>query len=189
MKQKHSIFILLALMIALLAFLNAASYVQKEKTPDREWAPNRSTFNAGATGTQAFYTLLNESGRKVVQWQEPPAALLTAKSKTPNVFVVIGAIPGEFTNAEVDEVLRWVSGGGRLVIIDRQPPNDKLVVSTANWKIAFQNAESPDLYSVDPVDQKQMIADTAAVKAVQPTVLTANINAIQPSKFATSVSF
>src|SRR6187551_2133735 len=75
MKQKLSILILLVLMAALLAGLNAASYVQKEKTPDSEWSPNRSSFNSGATGTQAFYTLLAETGHKVMRWQDsPPAA-------------------------------------------------------------------------------------------------------------------
>ena len=60
--------------------VNAASYTQKEKTPDSEAVPNRSTYNSGATGTQAFYTLLAETGRKVTRWQDAPAALSTAST-------------------------------------------------------------------------------------------------------------
>src|SRR5438034_10993191 len=121
MKRRLFIFFSLVLLIAVLVGFNAASYVQKEKTPDSEIDPNRSTYNAGATGTQALYSLLSETGRKVVRWQEPPNALLTAKDK-PAVFVVIGTLRREFTDAEIEQVLRWVSQGGQLVVIDREPP-------------------------------------------------------------------
>src|SRR5829696_7828309 len=107
MKQKLAIFIFLILLIALLVGLNAASYVQKEKTPDTETMPNRSSFNAGSTGTQAFYTLLTESGHKVVRWQEPTAALITAGKRAPNVFVVIGTVRREFEDNEFEALLRW----------------------------------------------------------------------------------
>ena len=63
MKQKLFIFIFLIFLVAVLVGLNAATYTQKEKTPDSESSPRRSTFNSGATGLQAFYTLLNETGR------------------------------------------------------------------------------------------------------------------------------
>jgi len=77
MKQKLGILLVLLLLLLALVGLNAASYVQKEKVPDTEASPNRSTFNDGATGTEAFYTILSETGRKVVRSQEPPGALLT----------------------------------------------------------------------------------------------------------------
>src|SRR5580765_4065725 len=140
MKQKLLIFLFLILMAALLVGLNAASYTQKQKTPDSESAPNRSTFNNGATGTQAFYSLLSETGRKVVRWQESPAALVTAKANKPAVFVVTGKLRREFTSPETDDLLRWVSEGGRLVIIDREPP-EALVTTTANWKLTVKPYE------------------------------------------------
>ena len=185
MKQKLFIFIFLILIATVLIGLNAASYTQKEKTPDIEFSPNRSTFNAGATGTQAFYTLLSETGRKVVRWQEPPAALLTAKANKPAVFVVIGTIKRQFTQPEIEELLRWVSDGGRLVLIDRDPPTE-LVTTTENWKISFSPVQ---LAQVDPSEQKQMIGETAAVKPIQPSVFTQSVNAIQPSRFAASIDF
>src|SRR3954451_7344979 len=116
MKQKLFLLLFLILLIVVLAGLNAASYVQKEKVPDNEWSPNRSTYNVGATGTSALYALLSETGRKVVRWQEPTAALNTEKKNKPSVFVVIGAARREFTDGECDSLLRWVSEGGRLVM-------------------------------------------------------------------------
>lgn len=188
MKQKVSIVIILVLLVALMVGLNAASYVQKEKTPDSEVSPNRSTFNGGATGTQAFYTLLTETGHQAVRWQQSPAALLTAGTNAPAVFVVTGAVRREFTDVEIDELLRWVSAGGRLVVIDREP-HEKLMTTTANWKITVEANESPEILTTDPADAKQMTAGVSAIKPVQPTLLTENINAIQPSKFAASIAF
>ncbi len=187
MKQKLFICFFLILLVVVLVGLNAATYVQREKTPDSEMQPNRSTFNSGATGTQAFYTLLAESGRKVTRWQEPPSALLTSKSP-PAVFVVVGSVRREFTGQATESLLRWTSNGGRLVIIDREPPNE-LVKTTSNWKLDLIMNPDVDLFTIDPSDQKQMIGETVAIKPVQPTIYTQGVNAVQPSKFAASVSF
>jgi len=187
-KQKLFIFIFLVLMAVVLIGLNAASYTQKEKTLDNEFSPNRSSFNAGATGTQAYYSLLAETGRKVVRWQEAPAALLTAKTNTPSVFVIIGSLKRAYTEAETEPLLRWVADGGRLVLIDREPP-EGLLMTTANWKLSIDEAETSAFVPVDSTDQGQMTSETAAVRAVQPTLYTQNVNAIQPSRFASSIEF
>lgn len=187
MKQKLAILIGVILLFVVLAGLNAANYTQKEKTLDTEAAPNRSTYNSGATGTQAFYTLLAETGRNVTRWQEPPAALLTARKK-PNVFIVTGTVRRGFNDLDVEHLLRWVSEGGRLVLIDRAP-TEGLVTTTGNWKVLLESEEHGELYVVDPTDQKQMIGDESAVRPVQPTIFTHSINAVQPSKFASSITF
>lgn len=187
MKQRLLILLLLVGLVAVLAALNAASYVQKETVPDSELTPNRSTFNVGATGTQAFFTLLSETGRKSVRWRESPDALLTGGNK-PSVFVMIGALRREITEQESTSLLRWVSEGGRLVIIDREPPKD-LCTSSANWKITVSNDPALELISVDPSDQKRMTTSTEAARPVQPTIFTAGVNAVQPSRFAGWVSF
>ncbi len=187
MRQKLAILIGIVLLIVVLVGLNAANYTQKEKTPDTELAPNRSTYNSGATGTQAFYTLLAETGRNVTRWQEPPAALLTARRK-PKVFVVAGTVRRPFTDLEIENLLQWVSAGGRLVLIDRTPA-EQLFVTTGNWRLVVNADIHGDLVVVDPTDQKQMTDGAAAVKPVQPTILTTGINAVQPSKFAAGVTF
>lgn len=199
MRQKVFIFIALIFLAALLVGLNAASYVEKEKTPDDEFYPNRSTYNAGATGTRALFELLAETGRRPVRWQESPSALPIVSSannkNNPSTFVVVGQTRRQFADKEIEQLLHWVSLGGRLVIIDRRPPED-LIATTANWKISV--AESPpapveidptDRFGIDPSNQQQMTAKTIAAKTVQPSVFTAQINAVQPSRLAANILF
>ncbi len=186
MRQKFFIFIFLFGMIALLIGLNAASYAPAEKSPDVESLPHRSTFNSGATGLQAFYTLLAETGHRVIRWQTPPAALLTAGDQRPGVFIVAGTLRKEFTPGESADLLRWVSDGGVLVLIDREPPAE-LLATTTNWQLKAVNPLDPRILDADPADAATMTGGIAAIKPVQPTILTRDINAIQPSAFAGSV--
>ncbi|HEY0429110.1 MAG TPA: DUF4350 domain-containing protein [Pyrinomonadaceae bacterium] len=187
MKDRLFIFFALLVLIIFLIGLNAASFVQKDKMPDSEMIPNRSTYNSGATGARAFYDLLAETGRKVVRWQEPPTALLSRGKVRPNTFVVIGKVKREFDDEEIKQLLDWVATGGKLVIIDREPPKE--LISTANWNITTIEPEEFPLFNVDPSDQKQMTERTNAAKPIQPTVYTVSINAVQPSRFASSINF
>jgi Domain of unknown function (DUF4350) len=187
MRQKFVIFISVIFLLALLIGLNAASYVKKEKTPDTEANPNRSTYNTGATGTRAFYDLLAETGRTVTRWQESTSALSVNDKNQPDVFVVIGETRREFTEAEIESLLRWVSAGGKLVVIDREPPSE-LIKTTANWSVSAES-EFALTVSADPLDVKQMTDKTPAAKPSQPTIYTNKVNAVQPSRFASSISF
>lgn len=189
MKEKLFIILALVLVVVVLAALSAANYKQTEKSPDTEASPNRSTFNSGATGTQAFFSLLDETGHRVVRWQQQTAALLTAKPKDrPSVFVVVGYTRREFTKPEADALLDWVSSGGRLVLIDRDPPK-ALVKTSSMWTISTSSDESFEIYSVDPADQRQMTLETGAAKPVQPSLYTSGVNAVQISRFAGRVTF
>ena len=174
-------------LVGVLVLLNALTYVQSQKEPDSELRPNRSTYNSGSTGLQAFYTLLNETGRKVTRWQDSPEGLSTARIK-PDVFVIAGQLRREFTDSEANGLLRWVTQGGRLVVIDREPA-ERLRTSTADWKIEITSNPAVELFSIDPTDQKQMTANTDAAKPVQPTLFTTGVNAVQPSRFAGWVNF
>ena len=114
MRQKLGIILGLAALILILIGLNAATYVQKEKTPDNEIIPNRSSFNSGATGTQALYTLLAETGRNVSRWQQPIDALATVSpGNIPATFVVVGRSRRQFEDIEIKQLLEWVNRGGR----------------------------------------------------------------------------
>lgn len=191
MKQKFLIFLVLIFLTIVLVGLNAASYVQKEKTPDSEASPNRSTYNAGATGTRAFYDLLAETGRPVSRWQEPPSALLAAADggvNAPQTFVVIGAVRREFDEKGIEQILQWVAKGGKLVIVDREPPLE-LIKTTAAWRVSVVPEIEPTFFSIDPSDQKQMTKKIAAARPSQPTVYTTRVNAVQPSRFASSINF
>ena len=174
-------------LVGILVLLNALSYVQTQKEPDSELRPNRSSYNPGATGTQAFYTLLLETGRKPVRWQDSPEGLATARNK-PDVFVVIGSVRREFSEKDIADLLRWVSQGGKLVLIDREPPKE-LCVTTSDWKIGITNDPAASMVRVDPADQQQMTSDTKAAKPVQPSRYTVAVNAVQPSRFAGWITF
>src|SRR5262245_56899221 len=109
----------LGLVILLLIGINAASYVRVEKTGDSEMAPDRSTFNAGPTGTRALYDFLHESGYTVARWRESPVTLLSAAGAKPSTLVIIGETMAPIADDEVEALWRWVNGGGRLVVIER----------------------------------------------------------------------
>lgn len=188
MKQKFLIFFGVIIVLVLLVVLNAVSYVQKEEIADNEISPNRSTYNTGATGTRAFYDLLSETGRKVTRWQEPPSKLFTATQNTPSVFVIIGQTRREIGEDDAKQILDWTASGGTLVLIDREPPKD-LIATTANWRLSlFYPAETLS-FSINPADTNQMTDKTIAAKPAQPSIFTAKINAVQPSRFAGTVNF
>ena len=188
MKQKLFIILVIILVGAMLIGLNAASYTQKPKVVDNELQPNRSTFNSGPTGTQAFYSLLSETGRIVLRWQESTEALAAAGKRKPDVFVVVGATRREFTETESLQLMRWVSDGGRLVIIDRAPP-PPLIKTSAYWNLDLTDPDFTKLLTIDTTDQAQMTKGVAAARPGQPTVLTAKVNSIQPSILAADITF
>ncbi len=187
MKQRLFLLFAFVLLVAVLVGLNAASYVQKVKEPDKEFAPNRSTYHPGATGTQAFYNLLAESGQTVMRWQRPASDLTNAVQK-PNTFVIIGPLAREYASAEYQHLLEWVAAGGRLVIIDREPSNEMLV-TTSEWTVTSHSGSSVDVVTVDPANQPQMIGKTAAYLPVIPSLYTRSVVAVQPSRFASSIRF
>lgn len=188
MRQKLSIFLALIFLVIVLIGLNAASFVQKEKVPDSEASPNRSTYNFGATGTRAFYDLLAETGRRPTRWLKPPSALASDVKNKPSTFIIIGKTRREFTDKEIEQLLRWVSLGGRLVIIDRAPP-EELVRTTANWLLSVSNSKENIFFEADPSDANQMTGQTSAARPAQPSVFTGKVNAVQPSRFASAVNF
>jgi hypothetical protein len=188
MKQRLGILLVLVLLVVVLVGLNAATYVQREKTPDSEVMPNRSTFNSGATGTQGFYSLLAETGRKVTRWQSPIDALLTEKRNPPATFVVIGRVRKPFDELETKQLLNWVNDGGRLVMIDREPP-EEILDAIKDWEIEVKSGEVGETLGVDPADQKQMTTGASAAKPVQPTAFTKSVNAVQTSRFVSDIEF
>ena len=130
-----------------------------QKTPDREFSPNRSTYNSGATGTGHFYDLLHETGRKVIRWEVALPHYCQQRAMGRQFFVIIGEIRREFENTEAEQLFEWVQAGGRLVVIDREPP-EGLIATYANWTVVFQPKNWNEIFRVDPTDQQQMISET-----------------------------
>lgn len=199
MKERLFIILSLALIVAALVGLNAASYAPLEKEPDTEERANRSTYNGGATGTRAFFEFLLETGRPVVRWQERATALLDkTRAQQPRTFVLLDNIRGsgvsfedksieirEFEEQEIKDLFSWVEDGGRLVIIYREPPV-KLIPDSGNWQIKFNKAEKTP--TGDSANINEMTRDVAAARVVQPSILTGEVNSVMPSKFATSLN-
>src|ERR1043166_5800839 len=92
MRQRLLIVVTLIVVVVILVLLNAATYVKVEPHADSEAAPDRSTFNAGATGTRALFDFLHESGYEVARWRESTDALLSVNGPKPSTIVVIGEV-------------------------------------------------------------------------------------------------
>ena len=186
MRQRVTIILTFAVIIAVLALVSSLSYVKQDKGQDFEIAPNRSTYHSGPTGVRALHDYLNESGYKVIRWRETPQKLLTGPGKLVKTFVVVGDLKVRFTDAEQNALSNWVSTGGHLVVIDRNPAQNSSAKPGA-WNITIKRIEAPTL-DVNPADSKQMTDKVVALQPVQPTVLTRNVKSVLPSRFASRLN-
>jgi hypothetical protein len=188
MRGRLAIIITVGLVLLLLVFLNAASYVSVERTPDSEYKPDRSTYNSGATGTRALYDFLSETNREVMRWREAPGVLLKNEESgglQPRTFVVIGKTRLDFDENDARDLLRWVSRGGRLVIIDRRPDVRLLPVS-GNWQVSTQLMPLP-ASDVHSANVQEMTKGVSLARAAQPTPLTQGVEGVLPSRFASLI--
>ena len=182
MRGKFSVIIFIGVMLVLLVGLNAASYVRVEREAELESRPDRSTLNAGASGTRALYEYLEESGQRVVRWRESPAALARAADKArPVTFVIVGALRVEFKEEEVKSLMEWVEAGGRLVIIDRAPADSLL--EGDEWRAGTSDVELPDA-EVRADDAEALTRAAPPLSPAQPTLLTREVERVAPSRFA-----
>lgn len=181
MRQRLPIIITLVIIIVVLIALNAASYVKVEQVADVEGAPDRSTFNAGATGTRAFYDFLRESGHKVVRWRENSSSLLTSGEPTADTFVIVGRTQIPYSRTDIKEILSWVDAGGRLVIIDRNPDR-RFLLNSADWAVTSEILNYPS-HDLDPNNFEQMTMGVKALQPSQPTSMARNVESVMPSRF------
>jgi hypothetical protein len=173
------------LAVVVLIAINSFAYVQEEEKVDSEMAPNRSSYNAGATGTRAFFDLLNESGYKVTRWREPATKLLASGGEKVRTFVIVGRPALAIDEDEAKTLLLWVEQGGRLVLIDRRP-NEGLLPPSGDWEVTTEFIGYPN-FGIDPADQKQMTQDVQAARPAQPTPLTRGIESVMPSRFYSEI--
>jgi hypothetical protein len=187
MRQRFGIILMFVLAVVILIAINSVAYVQEEDKQDSELAPNRSSYNAGATGTRAFYDLLNESGYKVTRWREPPEKLLGAGGEKVGTFVIIGRPTVSIDEEEAKSLLLWVERGGHLVIIDRRP-EEFLLPRSGDWTITTEFIDYPG-YGVDPANQQQMTEGVKAIRPAQPTLLTREVESVMPSRYYSAIKF
>jgi hypothetical protein len=186
MRQRLIIIVTLVVVVGVLVLINAASYVKVEQTAESEMSPDRSTLNAGATGTRALYDFLHESGYQVARWRESTDSLLSFNGPKPATIVVIGRTLVPFSESESQEILHWVEKGGRLVIIDRSPDRD-LLPSSGSWTVAAHMTTIP-WTDVDPTNFEQMTTGIKPLPPSQLTLLSRDVVEILPSRFAGTIT-
>ncbi|HSE32700.1 MAG TPA: DUF4350 domain-containing protein [Pyrinomonadaceae bacterium] len=184
MRQRLTIILTVIVILGALVVLNTITYVKKEKPLDTELAPNRSTYHSGPTGTRALYDFLSESGFRVIRWREAPDRLLTSGANI-RTFVIVGSTQLPFSEEHAEPVLAWVANGGRLVLIDREPPRF-LVPKSGDWLVNMRGYIFP-MADIDPSDPKVMTETVTALRPVQPTLYTQNVQNVLPSRFAARV--
>ena len=187
MRRRFGIIITIVLALGVLIAINSVAYVSEEERQDSELAPNRSTYNAGATGTRALYDLLSETGYKVMRWRETPDRLLRDEGQKVQTFVIVGRPRISIDEEEAKSLLLWVERGGCLVIIDRRP-DDYLLPPSGEWTITTEFLEFPG-FDVDPANAQKMTEGVKPLRPAQPTLLTRDVNAVMPSRFFSKIKF
>lgn len=185
MRRRFGIILIILLAIGLLVAINALAYVSEDEAQDSELSPNRSTYNARATGTRALYDFLSESGHKVMRWRETPDKLLGDAGAQVKTFVIIGDTRIPVSDDEAASLLAWVQLGGRLVIIDRRP-EEHLLDHDGSWIVTTEYINYPSLDS-DPASPEVMTKDVKPIAAAQPTLLTQEVGLVMPSRFMSAI--
>src|ERR1043166_1116647 len=183
MRSRLLIFLTVAVMVVLLVALNAASYVRVEQEGDTELRPDRSTDNAGGTGTLALFEHLQQKGGGVVRWRQPMSALADASSGGCATLVIVGTTRRQVEPREADDILRWVEQGGRLVLVDRSPSLKLLPVAAGGWRVISELVESPGP-EVRTDDVEVMTRGVPLIAPAQPTALTRDVAEVTRSRFA-----
>jgi hypothetical protein len=184
MRRNFGIIAAAILVIATLIALSAAGNVELDRPTENEGSPIRSSYNAGPTGTRAFYQLLEESGTPVARWREG-FELLEDQARDATL-VLVGPFQYEFhLSTEEDFLLRkWVMAGGRALVISRFPRaqfGDSVI--HARLKEKLPSWETP------PEAIEQIIDSQSDDLIVQPTDLTRNLRGLALSEFASRMKF
>ena len=186
MRQRLTIILTFVVIIGALVLLNSLTYVKDESPHDMEFAPNRSTYHSGPTGTRAFHDYLSESGYKVIRWRESTEKLPGSSGSLISTFVVVGDTQLPFTAEEAKALHKWIAEGGRFVLIHRD--SQSIVLPKAQgWSFGFTQTTHPDLDS-DPADPTKMTENVTAFKPLQPTALTRSVESVMPSRFAARIA-
>src|SRR5262245_17944246 len=88
MRRYFGVTITIIVVIFALIAMSMAGNIELDRPQENEFAPNRSTYNSGPTGTRALYQLLDESGTPVGRWRSRYSQL-HAEAKDA-ILVVIG---------------------------------------------------------------------------------------------------
>jgi hypothetical protein len=189
MRRYLGVILAVAVVLALLVALSAAGFVSFDRPPESEVEPHRSTYNPGPTGVRAFYQLLEESGYDVARWREPYKVLnRRAGGAEGAALVVVGPFRGgprmEERPLPPDELLelkRWVSDGGRLLVISREPQ--------AQFGDGAISAQTNTVDNVAAAKPEDLVSEHGDVLIAQPTELTRGVKGLAVSKLASRLKF
>src|SRR5262245_33447642 len=173
--------ITMIIVIAVLMGMSAAGNIEFDRPVETEFAPNRSTYNSGPTGTRALYQLLEESGTPVARWRRGYYSLF-AEAKD-SILVIVGPfLSGQKVSDEDALALQgWISSGGRALIISRSP--------TDQFPDPAIRAKAPEKVPAWDATPEQFIYKQSDELIAQPTELTRKVRPLALSDFASRISF
>jgi hypothetical protein len=169
------------IVIAVLVGLSAAGAIEFDRPTENEFAPNRSTYNSGQTGTRAIYQLLEESGTPVARWRKHYSSLEAEAEDS--ILVIIGPFQSgqKISEEEAFALQVWISTGGRALIISRSPFDQ--------FGDPAIRAKAPEKLPVHYETPEQFIDRESDELIAQPTELTRGIRGLALSDFATRMIF
>ena len=169
------------IVIAVLVGLSAAGAIEFDRPTENEFAPNRSTYNSGQTGTRAIYQLLEESGTPVARWRKHYSSL-DAEAED-SILVIIGPFQSgqKISEEEAFALQVWISTGGRVLIISRSPFDQ--------FGDPAIRAKAPEKLPVHYETPEQFIDRESDELIAQPTELTRGLRGLALSDFATRMIF
>jgi Domain of unknown function (DUF4350) len=173
--------IIIIIVIAALIGMSAAGAIEFDRPKENEFAPNRSTYNSGQTGTRALYQLLEESGTPVSRWRERYFSL-PAKAEDA-ILVIIGPFLSgrKISDEEAVALQAWIAGGGRALIISRSPIDQ--------FGDPAISAKAPKRLPALDATPEQFINEESDKLIAQPTELTRKVRGLKLSEFASRMSF
>jgi hypothetical protein len=177
MRRYLSIILTSMIVVGVLVALSALSFIEFDRPAENESIPRRSSYNAGPTGVRAFYQLLEDSGARVSRWRESYTQLSDHADGASLIAVGPFAADSWWTPSETRALRSWVSSGGQLLLISRNPSEefgDRMLRSTSladndDW------GKSPEEL-IDPEGDKLI---------QQPTALTRGTKDLALSRLAT----
>jgi Domain of unknown function (DUF4350) len=181
MRRYFGVTITMIIVIAVLVGMSAAGNIEFDQPVENEFAPNRSTYNSGPTGTRALYQLLEESGTPVARWRRGYSSLF-AEAKD-SILVIVGPFLSSQKVSDEDAVTLqgWISTGGRALIISRSPLDQ--------FGDPAIRAKAPEKFPAWDATPEQFIYKQSDELIAQPTELTQKVRGLALSDFASRMSF
>jgi hypothetical protein len=181
MRRYFGVTITIIVVIFALIAMNMAGNIEFDRPQENEFAPNRSTYNSGPTGTRALYQLLEESGTPVARWRSRYSKL-DAEAKDA-ILVIIGPfISGQkMSDEETFDLQSWISTGGQALIISRSP-----LEQFADQAISSKPSDKSPTGIATP---EEFIDKESDELIAQPTELTHDVRGLALSDFASRISF